>query len=51
MPGREPHPDDGPYIPWGPKHPDWPNRPQPQQLAKAKKKKQFRNDPTTSANA
>jgi len=46
MPGREPHPDDGPYIPWGPKHPDWPNRPK----AKAKKK-QFRNDPTTSANA
>ena len=49
MPGRAPHPDDGPYIPWGPKHPDWPNR--PQQLAKAKKKKQFRNDPHTSANA
>ena len=50
MPGREPHPDDGPYIPWGPKHPDWPNRPQPNKLAKAKKKK-FLNDPTTSANA
>ena len=48
MPGREPHPDDGPYIPWGPKHPDWPNR--PNKLAKAKKKK-FLNDPTTSANA